>query len=174
VKQASYTTAVACALGVARIRHFELAQKIGADWRIALRYLDQMQREGLVGPLGLDGWREVLATRAVATDAPNSGNHAEGSGAQELRLEIEDLRQAHAAALSELSAWRARARQRTMPERVGEGEPEKNGDWRFKALRRLVAKELHPDLSRPGGMEAAVRNALFQRIWPQIEMLQAA
>jgi hypothetical protein len=85
------------------------------------------------------------------------------------------LRQAHAAALKEVSIWKDRAGQQVLPERRrNEGPAEPNSDWRFSALRRLVAKELHPDLCRTGEAEAAARNNLFQRIWPQIEMLQAA
>src|SRR5207248_10726401 len=40
---------------------------------------------------------------------------------------------------------------------------------RFDALRRLIAKELHPDFCAGGTLEKLLRAELFKRLWPEIE-----
>ena len=44
-------------------------------------------------------------------------------------------------------------------------------DDRFDALRRLVARELHPDFCTSGGIEKMIRAEFFKRLWPEIERL---
>jgi hypothetical protein len=44
------------------------------------------------------------------------------------------------------------------------------GHRRLEAVRHLIARELHPDLSEEGAVRA-VKVELFKRIWPQIEEL---
>jgi hypothetical protein len=44
-------------------------------------------------------------------------------------------------------------------------------DKRIEALRRLLARELHPDKAKLSAAEAAVHNDLFQRLWPQIDRI---
>ena len=44
-------------------------------------------------------------------------------------------------------------------------------DDRFDALRRLVARELHPDHCMGGDIEKTVRAEFFKRLWPEIERL---
>lgn len=44
-------------------------------------------------------------------------------------------------------------------------------DGRFDALRRLVAKELHPDFCDSGGLEKTLRAEFFKKLWPEIERL---
>ena len=46
-----------------------------------------------------------------------------------------------------------------------------NGDDRFDRLRRMVAKELHPDFCTAGSLEKLMRQECFKRLWPQIEQL---
>ena len=46
-------------------------------------------------------------------------------------------------------------------------------EQRLEAVRRLIARELHPDTS-PGDEPArAVKEALFKRVWPQMQALLA-
>jgi hypothetical protein len=44
-------------------------------------------------------------------------------------------------------------------------------DGRFDALRRLIAKELHPDFCDGGGLEKTLRAEFFKKLWPEIERL---
>jgi hypothetical protein len=43
-------------------------------------------------------------------------------------------------------------------------------DSRFEKLRRLIAKELHPDFCADGS-EKLVRQELFKRIWSKIDQI---
>ena len=42
-------------------------------------------------------------------------------------------------------------------------------DTRLDALRRLIARELHPDLSDAPAEERAVRGEIFKKIWPMLD-----
>lgn len=44
-------------------------------------------------------------------------------------------------------------------------------DQRIEALRKLLARELHPDGPKSSPEEAALRNHLFKRLWPQIDRI---
>jgi hypothetical protein len=44
-------------------------------------------------------------------------------------------------------------------------------DARVEALRRLLARELHPDKAKSSSEEAALRTELFKRLWPQIDLI---
>ena len=47
-----------------------------------------------------------------------------------------------------------------------------SSDDRFDTLRRLVAKELHPDFFCTGGaVEKTLRAEFFKKLWPEIEQL---
>ena len=71
--------------------------------------------------------------------------------------------------LRERDAWRALAEnlsseQPQQPEGLEKGK-------RIEALRRLLARELHPDTAKLSPKEGAIFNALFQRLWPQIDRI---
>ena len=44
-------------------------------------------------------------------------------------------------------------------------------DSRYDALRRLIARELHPDHCSGGEIEKLVRAEFFKSLWPEIEQL---
>jgi hypothetical protein len=44
-------------------------------------------------------------------------------------------------------------------------------DERIEALRRLLARELHPDKAKSSTEEAALRAELFKQLWPQIDRI---
>ena len=44
-------------------------------------------------------------------------------------------------------------------------------DKRIEALRRLLARELHPDKAKTSLEEAALRNKLFKQLWPEIDRI---
>jgi hypothetical protein len=46
-----------------------------------------------------------------------------------------------------------------------------NGDDRFDALRRLIAKELHHDFCNGGQLDKLMRQECFKGLWPEIERL---
>ena len=69
------------------------------------------------------------------------------------------------------------AREMPAPQERPKPLPPKPGDPRVQqqldAVRRLIARELHPD-SSPGDEPArAVKEALFKRVWPQMQALLA-
>ncbi len=74
--------------------------------------------------------------------------------------------------LYQLSAMAAEDRLRVLQAAL-EGPPEERGaDKKFIALRRFLARELHPDLSGEDAAERVFREAIFKRVWAKIEQLQ--
>ena len=120
----SYQAAVECARAMGRVRQFELAKRLGIDWRLAVAYLARMEREGVVGRMDGRGWFEVIGSpRRSVSDAQSPSRVARPGGM----------------------------------------------DKRFEALRRLIARELHPDISGSTDIHDSAKSELFKRIWPQVE-----
>jgi hypothetical protein len=69
-----------------------------------------------------------------------------------------------------IAKWKARA---LSAEELLESERDRHagGQDRFDALRRLVAKELHPDFCTGGRLEKLMRQECFKKLWPEIERL---
>ena len=69
----------------------------------------------------------------------------------------------------ERDAWKAMAESLTanQPQQPAAAQQDK----RVEALRRLLARELHPDRAEPSSKEGALLNDLFQRLWPQIDRI---
>ena len=44
-------------------------------------------------------------------------------------------------------------------------------DKRIEALRRLLARELHPDKAQSSTEEAALRAEIFKQLWPEIDRI---
>ncbi len=68
----------------------------------------------------------------------------------------------------ERDAWKAKAEARSASDAV---EPGDNGD-RYRALKKFIAREFHPDQVRADGIERLVRTEVFKTIWAQIEALE--
>lgn len=49
---------------------------------------------------------------------------------------------------------------------------ERDEGRRFRVLRALIIKELHPDGAPQGSLEATIRSELFKALWPKIEMIE--
>jgi hypothetical protein len=47
-------------------------------------------------------------------------------------------------------------------------------DDRFRRLRALILKELHPDHAAPGSVDRALRGEVFKSIWPKLEEIDRA
>ena len=53
-----------------------------------------------------------------------------------------------------------------------EGLTGRSNDRRFEALRRFLARELHPDLAGADSKARGIREEIFKRVWAKIEELQ--
>ena len=124
---ASYVAAVKCAHTMGQVRQFELAKRLGIDWRVAIVFLRRMQQDGIVGRMDARGWRSVLE--------PYSDVHTHDT----------------------INGATVAAQHIASP------------DSRFDAVRRLIAKELHPDSGCAGKDGEELLTGIFQRVWPQIE-----
>ena len=71
--------------------------------------------------------------------------------------------------MQERDFWKVRA------ERAGANkDPQDEAareDKRIEALRRLLARELHPDMAKASTEEAALRTKLFKQLWPEIDRI---
>jgi hypothetical protein len=170
-------------------RHFA----VSAD--IAQKFMERLVAEKRFGDLQPDGWyyppvrklrRRRPRRKPMATNKPET----EESIADE-REPVVDL----AGRIDELEqdghALRARInrRQHAFKTVIGQREHWKSwalaaeellgsersrctkGDDRFDALRRLIAKELHPDFCNGGHLEQLMRQECFKTLWPEIERL---
>ncbi|MBV8590710.1 MAG: hypothetical protein JO212_11765 [Acetobacteraceae bacterium] len=160
----TYEAAVQHVMGLRRVKHFDLARQLGIHLTAALKLLQRMQQEGIVGPMDLHGWRLVL----IKPD-PFYGSLLE---------EVRRSRELAARAVAEASLWkrRALAAQSDSKPRASPPPAASSGasDDRINKIRRLLAKELHPDACDSGGPEARVRAELFKKIWPKLESVGAA
>ena len=124
---ASYVAAVECAHTMGQVRQFELAKRLGIDWRVANVFLQRMQHDGIVGRMDARGWRSVLEPCSYV-HTPHAINEA-----------------------------------------IIAAQHTASPDSRFDAVRRLIAKELHPDSGCAGKDGKELLTGIFQRVWPQIE-----
>ena len=87
-----------------------------------------------------------------------------------LRARIKRLQIAGKTVIAQREQWKSRA---LAAEELLEAERNRHagGQDRFDALRRLVAKELHPDFCKGGQLEKLMRQECFKKLWPEIERL---
>ena len=91
-----------------------------------------------------------------------------------LKARVRGLQNAGKTVIAQREEWKARAlvaEQKATDlaaQLISRGETR---DDRFDALRRLVARELHPDHCAGGDIEKTVRAEFFKRLWPEIERL---
>ena len=91
-----------------------------------------------------------------------------------LRASITRLQNAGKTVIGQREEWKARARvaeQKVTDLSAQLANRRPTRDDRFDALRRLVARELHPDHCVGGDIEKTVRAEFFKRLWPEIERL---
>jgi hypothetical protein len=87
-----------------------------------------------------------------------------------LRASVKRLQNAGKTVITQREEWQTRAlaaEDRLETERRRPMNPDK----RFDALRRLIAKELHPDFSTDGDLDKLLRAEYFKKLWPEIERL---
>ena len=147
-----YEDALPWVRGQARLTVDGMARGLDATPAAAASFLRRLEAEGVVGPAGPDGAHPVLGERrrrwAEAAPAPTDP-----------QAEIARLRGEVEAAMRRAAAAEARLAERAAPSR------------RIAALRRLLARELHPDTAAPLGDPAqqAAYAEVFKRVWPRIE-----
>ena len=91
-----------------------------------------------------------------------------------LRASVSRLQNAGKTVIAQREEWKARAlvaEQKATDLTAQLANRRATRDDRFDALRRLVARELHPDFCDNGGIEKLIRAEFFKRLWPEIERL---
>src|ERR1700693_3551468 len=92
-----------------------------------------------------------------------------------LRARIKRLQTAGKTVIAQREEWQARALAADDEVKRLAAElssrPTVNPDNRFDMLRRIIARELHPDFCSGGGLEKLLRAEFFKKLWPQIEEL---
>jgi hypothetical protein len=91
-----------------------------------------------------------------------------------LRASVSRLQNAGKMVIAQREEWKARAlvaeqKVTDLTAQLANRRPTR--DDRFDALRRLVARELHPDHCTGGDIEKTVRVEFFKKLWPEIERL---
>ena len=91
-----------------------------------------------------------------------------------LRASVLRLQNAGKTVIAQREEWKARAlvaEQKLTDLTAKLANRRATRDDRFDALRRLVARELHPDFCDNGGIEKLIRAEFFKKLWPEIERL---
>ena len=91
-----------------------------------------------------------------------------------LRANVSRLKNAGKTVIIQREEWKARAltaEQKATDLDAQLASRRETRDDRFDALRRLVARELHPDFCDNGGIEKLIRAEFFKQLWPEIERL---
>lgn len=86
------------------------------------------------------------------------------------RDNIQKLRDACRLLIAEREAWKRRAL--AAEARMLTEEAEEIDQRRFDALRRVLARELHPDYAPADLGDLSLREALFKSIWPKVEQIE--
>ncbi|RAI59359.1 hypothetical protein [Roseicella frigidaeris] len=148
-----YEEALAWAQGQASLTLEGMMRGLDASAAAAASFLRRMEADGLIGPAESDGTHPVLGSRRRrAASQPDREEAAAARLRAELQAALHRAERAEAR-LAALAAPRAQ----------------------LGSLRRLLARELHPDAAAPTGDAAlhAAYTAIFKTLWPRIETLLA-
>ncbi len=86
------------------------------------------------------------------------------------RENLQKLRDACRLLIAEREAWKRRAL--AAEARMLTEEADEMDRQRFDALRRVLARELHPDYAPADRGDISLREALFKSIWPKVEQIE--
>jgi hypothetical protein len=86
------------------------------------------------------------------------------------RENMQKLRDACRLLIAEREAWKRRAL--AAEARMLTEEADEMDRQRFDALRRVLARELHPDYAPANLGDVSLREALFKSIWPKVEQIE--
>jgi hypothetical protein len=151
---------------------------------------DNQQRETASGPeqrsteeqkyTAAAAKRETVSSFEPNTDPPVSADEL-GKRVGELEDEVRALRanvsrlqKAGRTIIAQRKEWKARAlaaEQKAADLTAQLTNRQATRGDRFEALRRLVARELHPDHCTSSDIEKTVRAEFFKKLWPEIERL---
>lgn len=112
-------------------------------------------------------------TEATPTKHDNAGDTGSAANPKLADLEADNkrLRERGRAALRERDHWQARAEAaeaKVAEIRANGGAATQD---KYGSLKKLLARELHPDRVQGDGLEKILREALFKRIWPMVERI---
>jgi hypothetical protein len=171
-------------------RHFAVSAET------AQNFLFRLVAERRFGDLQPDGWhyppirklrlRRSRGMRPISTSKSKIGESTPNETASvddltqhideleresyALRSQVKRLQDAGKTVIGQREQWKARAL--AAEEQLGSERSRRcKGDDRFDALRRLVAKELHPDYCNGGALEKLKRQECFKKLWPEIVRL---
>jgi hypothetical protein len=86
------------------------------------------------------------------------------------RENMQKLRDACRLLIAEREAWKRRAL--AAEARMLTEEADEMDRQRFDALRRVLARELHPDYAPADRGDMSLREELFKSIWPKVEQIE--
>jgi hypothetical protein len=128
--------------------------------------------------------REREAIRASRTPGNRYGPEDLVSGTSDLahaqqvifRLEarIAQLQATREEVIEQREQWRRRAIRTEEKLNTGDATGADGIDTRYPAIRRFLAKQLHPDHAPGSGTEKAIRNEIFKEIWGEIGRIDTA
>jgi hypothetical protein len=150
-----YEDALPWVKGQARLTPEGLVRSLDATPTAAASFLRRMEAEGLIGPAGADGAHVVLGERRRRWTEPAPAAADPLAELTRLRAELESATRRATLAEGRLAAQAAQVAPRD----------------RIALLRRMLARELHPDTAAPVGepvLQAACAE-VFKRVWPRIE-----
>jgi hypothetical protein len=175
---------------LSRINADLIERHFGLSAETAENFMARLVTERRFGDLQSDGWhyppvRKLRVRRSrgkpkvadepqveVGTSPEDSAQRIEELEREgyALRAKITSLRHAGKTVIAQREEWKARA---LAAEEFLESERDRHatGQGRFDALRRLIAKELHPDACDGGQLEKLIREEFFKKVWPEIERL---
>jgi len=159
-----YEDALAYARSQARLNAAALVAGLDASPHAAEVLIRQLEAAGVIGPAGPDGLHPAQQERQRRWQGMGSGGHGGGGpGDPQLAAEVARLRAEAATATRRAAQVEAQLAATIAAEA------------RIAALRRVLARELHPDIAAPTG-DAALQAAyaeVFKRVWPRIEQALA-
>ena len=120
-----------------------------------------------------DSFESHADPRVCADELGKRVGELEGE-VRKLRASVTRLQTAGKTVIAQREEWKARAlvaEQKVTDLTAQLANRRATRDDRFDALRRLVARELHPDYCDNGGIEKLIRAEFFKRLWPEIERL---
>lgn len=150
-----YDEALAYANGRTRLSREGLVRGLDATPAAADAFLRRMEADGVIGPAEPDGAHPVLGAQRRRWSAPMP---AETAPAGMMGEDVARLRAERDAALRRAESAEAAAAAR------------------LATLRRMLARELHPDSAASAGTTALQEayQEIFQRVWPRIEAVLSA
>ncbi len=167
-------------------KHFSLPPQIADE------FMRRLVEEALFGPIQDDGWHYPSTRKSrprfdtekpkVHANEDRRDASTNSPGADELKVEVRKLtakvkrlQSAGKTVIAQREEWRKRAlaaeaQAMDLTSKIARHQST-TADDRFDKVRRLIAKELHPDFCTAGAIEKTVRQEFFKKLWPEIERL---